>query len=93
MASVLEEKPFKNLDDVKADIRNCSTFASVSMFACVLFVIIGVIGDTLNTALGLESISWFLLAIVAGLVSIHPQLHVVLAKHLLFGIEENNKEK
>jgi hypothetical protein len=91
MGSALEEEPFKNREDVKAEIKRCSTFATICMFFCVIFAILGVIGDALNTTLGLESMSWFLLAIVAVLVAIHPQMHAVAAKHLLY-MDESKKE-
>lgn len=94
MSSSLEEKPFKNTEDVKAEIKRCSTFASACMYVSLLFVILGVIGDAANTgALGLSSISWYLLAIIVGLVSIHPQLHNVAAKSLLFSIEAQSKKE
>ena len=86
----LEEKPFKNREDVRAEIRRCSMFASICMYVSLIFVVLGVISDALNTTLGLGSISWFLLAIVVSLTAIHPQMHVVLAKHLL-GAEAESK--
>ena len=53
---------------------------------------IGVIGDALNITLGLESMSWFLLAIVFGLTAIVPHMRSVSAKHL-FGIESERKRE
>jgi len=54
--------------------------------------VLGVIGDALNITLGLESMSWFLLAIWAGLIAIFPGMTSMLAKHL-YGIEsERGKE-
>ena len=88
----LEEKPFKNREDVKAEVRRCSIVASICMVFCLVFVALGVIGDALNITLGLETISWFLLAIVVGLTAIHPQMHAVLAKHLL-GMEAESKKE
>lgn len=91
MVSALEEKPFKNREDVEAEIKRCSTFASICMFFCVIFAALGVAGDALKTTLGLESMSWFSLAIVAVLFAIHPQMHAVAAKHLLY-MDEGKKE-
>ena len=45
----------------------------------------------MNITLGLESMSWFLLAIVAGLNAIIGHTHVVVAKHLL-GVEAEAKK-
>jgi hypothetical protein len=60
------------------------------MLVSLLFVVLGVIGDALDITLGLGSISWFLLAIFASLTAVHPQMHAVLAKHLL-GVEAESK--
>jgi hypothetical protein len=56
------------------------------MAAGLLFVAIGVIGDVLNITLGLEPMSWFLLAIFAVLLTIIPHMHVLIGKYL-FDIE------
>ncbi len=61
---------------------------SISLF---IFAALGVIGDALNITLGLEPMSWLLLAIVAGLNAIIGHMHVVVAKHLL-GIEAESKK-
>ena len=77
---------FKNREEVKVEIRDCNRFAAISQYACFIFAALGVIGDALDITLGLESMSWFLLAIVAGLNAIIPQMRSLVAKHL-FGIE------
>lgn len=88
-----ENKPFKNREDVKAEIRNCDFFGGICQYACFGFAVLGVVGDALNITLGLEPTSWFLLAIVAGLNAIIGHTHVVMAKHLL-GVEaERQKEE
>ncbi len=87
MSTNLEEQPFKNIEDVKAEIKRCSGFASICMYVMLLFVIIGVASEVA----GSRSFLWFMLAIVSGLVSLHPQLHSVAAKHLLFSIESKNE--
>jgi hypothetical protein len=92
MPGVLEEQPFKNRDDLKAEIKRCSTFAGYCMVFCVIFALLGVIGDASNTTLGLESMSWFLLAIIAVLFGMYPQMHSIAAKHLLY-MDETKKEQ
>lgn len=92
MASFLEERPFKNRDDLKAEIKMCSVFAGYCMIFCVIFALLGIIGDASNTTLGLESMSWFLLAITAGVFGIYPQMHSIAARHLLY-MDENRKEQ
>ncbi len=92
MASVLEEQPFKNRDDLKATIKRCSTFASYCMVFVVIFALLGIISDASNTTLGLTSMSWFLLAIIAGIFGIYPQMHSLAARHLLY-MDETKKEQ
>jgi len=86
-----ENKPFKNLEEVKAEIRACDRFGGISQYVCFIFAALGVIGDAMNITLGLEPMSWFLLAIVFGLNAIIGHTHVVVAKHLL-GIEAESKK-
>lgn len=82
----LEEKPFQNREQVKAEVKLCSTASSIFQILSLLLAIIGIIGDASNTTLGLKTISWFLLSIILGVSSVIPSMHAVLAKHLL-GIE------
>ncbi len=41
----------------------------ISFFLGVIFAVLGVIGDAANVSLGLEPISWLLLAIAAFVIS------------------------
>jgi len=87
------DEPFKNREQVLAEIRFCARAGGVVTLLSFLFIALGVISDALNITLGLEPTSWFLLAIIAMVGAIGPTLHVVVAKHLL-GIEaESKKEK
>ena len=90
MISISEEEPFKNVDVVKADISRCSWVAAILSVLSLLFVIVGVVGDVLDMTLGLEPMSWFLLAIVVALNAFLPQMNSLLAK-LLFGMESKKK--
>ncbi len=92
MVSFLEEQPFKNRDDLKAEIKRCSTFAGYCMIFCVIFALLGIIGDASNTTLGLTSMSWFLLAVIAGVFGLYPQMHSLAARHLLY-MDETKKEQ
>jgi hypothetical protein len=85
----LEEKPFKNREQVKAEVKLCSTVGTIFQLFGFLFAILGIIGDALDTTLGLGTTSWFLLAIFVGVASVIPSMHAVVAKHLL-GIEPEN---
>jgi hypothetical protein len=90
--SRLEDQPFKNREHVKAEVRKCALFGDVCQYLCFIFAALGVIGDALNITLGLEPMSWLLLAIVAGLNAIIGHMHTVAAKHLL-GIETESKKE
>jgi hypothetical protein len=92
LSSTWNHQPFKNREEVKTEIRDCDRVAGISHYACFIFAALGVIGDVVNITLGLESMSWFLLSIVAGLTAIVGHMHVVVAKHLL-GIEAESKGK
>ena len=91
LSATWNHKPFKNREEVKTEIRDCDRFAGISQYACFIFAALGVISDAMNITLGLESMSWFLLAIVACLNAIIGHMHVVVAKHL-FGIEVEGKQ-
>lgn len=88
----LAEKPFQNREDVKHEVRLCSTMSTIFQLLSFLFAILGIIGDALNTTLGLKTLSWFLLAIILGVSSLLPSMHAVLAKHLL-GMEAESKKE
>ena len=90
MISISEEEPFKDLDVVKADVKRCAWASGLFSVLSLLFVLIGVIADVLDMTLGLETMSWFLLAIVAAVTAIVPLMNSVVAK-LLFGIKSENK--
>jgi len=67
-------------------------FAHVLWFLGAVFAVLGVIGEAINVTLGLEPISWLLLAIAAFVASI-PQL---LGWHLavyLDAIETKSKKE
>jgi len=80
------ERPFKNREETKKEIRQCHLVGTISQFVSFGFAVLGVIGDALNITLGLESMSWFLLAVVAGLSALVPHMNSVTA-NLMFGIE------
>jgi hypothetical protein len=88
----LEEKPFQNREDVKHEVKLCSTVATIFQLLSFLFAIVGIIGDALNATLGLKTLSWFLLAIILGVSSVLPSMHAVSAKHLLY-MDETKKEQ
>jgi hypothetical protein len=92
MANRIENQPFKNREQIKAEIRLCAWANIVFQLLSFLFAALGVIGEAFNTTIGLQSIIWLLLAILTSLHAIIPAMHVVVAKHLL-GIEAESKKE
>ena len=92
MARRLELQPFKNREHVIAEIRRCALAGSIGQYLSVLFAALGIIGEALDTTLGLQPMIWLLLAIFASLHAVVPHMHLVAAKHLL-GIEAENKKE
>ena len=90
MISISEEEPFKELEVVKADVKRCAWVAGTLSLLSLVFALIGIIGEVLNITLGLEPMSWFLLAIVVALNAFMPEMNSVVAK-LLFGMKSENK--
>jgi hypothetical protein len=90
MASNLENQPFKNREQIIAEIRRCALAGTAFQYLSFLFAALGAISGVLNTALGLQSTLWLLLAIFASLHGIVPHMHLVAAKHLL-GVESESK--
>lgn len=86
------DQSFKNREHVKDEFRRNDAFLSICIIICILFATSGVIGDALDVTLALESISWFLLAIIAGFFAMFVQMHYVTARHLL-GIESERKKE
>lgn len=85
------EKPFKDREEVKAEIRICMWWGDISQSLGFIFAALGAIGDAVNVTLGLEPMSWFLLALVASLNGIIGHMHVAVDKHLL-GIKAESKK-
>jgi hypothetical protein len=85
-------KPFKDLKEVKFDIRNCDRASAILMLASFIFAALGVIVDAFDIALVLESMSWFLLAIFALIAALYPYLNYVTARNL-YGIESEREKK
>jgi hypothetical protein len=92
LGSRLETQAFKSRDQVMDEIRKCGMVGNISQYLCFVFAALGVISDALKITIGLESMSWFLLAIVFGLNGIVSHMHTVVAKHLL-GIEAESKRQ
>ena len=85
-------EPFGDRKEVKRDIRFLACISASFTTFSLIFSALGVIGDALNITLGLETMSWFLLAIVFVLVAHIPNIHSLTAKHL-YGIASESKSE
>ena len=65
-----------------ADVRGTGMAAHVGWFLGVIFALLGIIGDAANVNLGLEPISWLLLAIFAIVASVPFYMGLGLAWYL-----------
>jgi uncharacterized membrane protein YbaN (DUF454 family) len=90
--SYSHNQPFKNREHILWEIGYCNKAATYMTILCLVFVALGIIGDLLNMKLGLASTSWLLLAVVAGVLSMSPHLHMIMARHLL-GMEVLKKDQ
>ena len=81
--SYSNDKPFKDREHILWEIDYCNKATTYITILSLVFLVLGVISDLLSMKLALGSTSWFLLSIVAGVMSLAPHLHVLMAKHLL----------
>jgi len=87
----IAEQPFKNREELKARIKLCGNWSTICVVLAFLFALLGIIANALNKTLGLDSMSWFLLAIFFVGVNITPNIHLAVYRHL-YGIESENKK-
>lgn len=90
MATSLENQPFKNREHIKAEIRRCALFGSVCQYFSFLFAALGVIGEAFNITLGLEPMSWLLLAILAGLNAINSSFFSIIDTRFDEALSQHN---
>ena len=80
-------------EKVKADLIICGRAANISWFIAGAFAVLGVIGDAANVVLGLESESWFLLAIATFLAIIIFRIGWAVAWYLITTDAKSKKEE
>jgi len=73
---------WENRDKLIASIGSGGMWAHTLWFLGAIFAILGIIADATNTTLGLEPMSWFLLAIVVFLASITYFIGLAIAWYL-----------
>ena len=78
-----QDEPFKDREHILWEIGYCGKAMHYITYLSLGFMVIGIIGDLLNMKLALTSTSWLLLSVVAGVLSLAPHLHMLMAKQLL----------
>ena len=85
------EKTFNTRDEVKNEVRTCGKTGGIILDIGIIFAIIGVIAGLFDTTIGLDSMSWLLLAIFFALNALICYVHSVIGKHM-YGIESEIKK-
>ena len=86
------DKPFKDREHILWEIEYCNRTATITIILSLVCLLLGIISNLLAMRVALDSTSWFMVSIVAGIISLAPELHVLLARHLL-GMEVVKKEQ
>lgn len=76
-----------------ASIGTAGLWGHICWFLGIIFAVLGVIGDAANVSLGLEPMSWFLLAIVASVLSISLFIGLAMAWYLSTTEAKSEKEE
>ena len=61
---------YEDREKVRTSIRSQGLCGDILGFLGVIFAILGIIGDAINATLGLEPLSWLVLAVVTVLLSV-----------------------
>jgi len=85
-------EPFKNREEMRAALGPMGLSGHICWYLGAVFAILGIIGDAANATLGLEPMSWLVLAIVAFVAGIPMWLTWAISMHLL-GMEAKSKKK
>jgi len=85
-------RPYEDLEKMKASLSRSGALGHICWFLGIIFAVLGVIGDAANVNLGLEPISWLLLAIVASVLSVSLFIGWAVAWYLRF-TEAKSKKK
>jgi hypothetical protein len=88
----VSQKPFKDREDLKKEIARWFGISLFCQLVGFLLALVGIIADASDRTLGLETNSWFLLAIFFSMTAAAPLLKSAAAKSL-YGIESESKNK
>ena len=82
----------ENRKEIKMSLAQVGLMAHICWFLGILFAVLGVISDAIDETLGLEAISWLLLAIAAFAASLFPGIAQMAIWHLLASEVKTKKE-
>jgi hypothetical protein len=85
------DKPYKDWEEVKEDIRRWRNANLCCIVIGLLFVVVGAAVDILDVDFFMAPNSFFLLAIFFAVVSIAPHIQVVALKSW-YGVESERKK-
>jgi hypothetical protein len=86
----MAQKPFKNREDIKRQLRECERWGDIVTSLAFLLAAIAIIWRVFKIDYGLDSTFWFLLAIFFGVMSLMPTMYLVGYKQM-YGIESEKK--
>ncbi len=90
--SYSQDEPFKSREHIVWEIGFCGRATNYIIYISLAFLALGIISDFLGMKLGLGATSWLLASIFAGVLSLAPHIHMVMARHLL-GMELIKREQ
>ena len=88
----MAEKPFRDREEVKKEIRVWFYISLVIVCLGLLSALVGIVADALDRTLGLETMSWFLLAIFFSVTAAAPLVTSAVAKSV-YGLESESESK
>jgi hypothetical protein len=80
--NMAKQRHWEDKNYIINSIRQMGNWAHGLWFLTIIFAVIGAISDLINADIGLTSMSWFLLALVFGLLSIPFYIGIAMAWNL-----------
>ena len=90
--SYSQDKPFKDREHILWEIGYCGKATNYLTILSLVFMVVGIMSDLVNMKLALGATSWLLLAVIGGVMSLAPHLHMLMARQLL-GMEVIKKDQ
>jgi len=78
----MAKRHWEDREFIKASLRSVGLQAHICWFLGVIFAVLGIIADAANVTLGLESVSWFLLAVFTMMIGMIWFFSVAMAWYL-----------